>query len=290
MLFSIPASHWLQRKRYRHLQGHHIYEWSTSSHSCQPKSTFASHLPLGTRYLRYLQSITTNSPMLPLGPHVADLFVPTSSPPALSPSLGTQIWNQLHSLRLSSRVIRHQHHRQQYPPLIGPTPIDSKQWLTFWQLKLSPTARQVWYRLLHHKWPTHTMMHHRLPALYPNPHCPHCSYTLHDIHHMAISCPELRKVWHDVWHVHFPLLPFDPNHLWMSLLFLRPSPAPCLLSTPLWHQTIGSTLHAIWRAYWNHHFNQAPFRSTTITSNLRLPLSSPSISLLLPRDPVGASI
>ncbi|ORZ06193.1 hypothetical protein BCR42DRAFT_306032, partial [Absidia repens] len=153
-------------------------------------------------------------------------------------------------------------------PSIPPT-----QWKRFWKIRLTPTARNVWYRLILNKWPALTRLHFFLPHQFPSPFCPACPLLYQTTRHMALDCPIRALIWQASWSHLFPSIPFSTDTIWFSLLFLRPPPSPSLIPTTLWFQYLGSTLHAIWNAHWALVFENRPLRPTTIVPSIIRTLS-----------------
>ncbi|ORZ07446.1 hypothetical protein BCR42DRAFT_307920, partial [Absidia repens] len=138
-------------------------------------------------------------------------------------------------------------------------------WKTFWSIRTSPASRNIWYRLLHRKWPTSSLLHSFLPNLAPTPFCSFCPTTHADLFHMAIACPSILNIWESIWEYHFIYTPFTTNGLWLALTCLRfPSHPPYNTSPHQWIPVLSTTLLHIWRAHWAHHFDAVPIRPSII--------------------------
>jgi hypothetical protein len=275
-LFQIPPTHWLHKKskknkskNYHSLRGKDVF---LSCGPNQPLSLLPSispDVPLGRSYLKQIQSTTGLNPRFSFAPHVAMAFVPpadTNQDPPLPH--GLQIWNCIRELHTNSQQIRLLHYQAHYPVFLGPSPISSQLWIKFWKIRLSPTARNVWYRLISNKWPALTRLHHFMPNEFPSPCCPHCPSRYQTAKHLALECSSSFVVWQSLWQHHFPDLDFSPDYIWYSLLFLRPSPHPHLVDNTQWFQLLGSTLHSIWRSHWSYIFDHIPVRTSTMLSNI----------------------
>ncbi|ORZ06211.1 hypothetical protein BCR42DRAFT_300628, partial [Absidia repens] len=134
-----------------------------------------------------------------------------------------------------------------------------KSWSRFWKLRLTPSARNTWFRLIHHKWPDLTRLHYFMPHQFPSTQCQYCLAPLQDTKHLALLCPSRAEVWSTVWTTVIPNHDLDLDSLWIALLHLRPPPASFNVPLSFWHQFLGITLHAIWTAHWNKIFHNVPF-------------------------------
>ncbi|ORZ07362.1 hypothetical protein BCR42DRAFT_472239, partial [Absidia repens] len=145
--------------------------------------------------------------------------------------------------------------------------ISSQLWIQFWKIRLSPTARNVWYRLLLNKWPALTRLHYFIPNDSPLLAAP---IVLQLPNHQTPRSRMLSQlsVWKSLWHLYFPALDFSPDSIWYSLLFLRPSPSPHFVNNTQWLQLLGSTLHSIWRSHWAYTFERIPVRTSTMLSTV----------------------
>ncbi|ORZ02087.1 hypothetical protein BCR42DRAFT_308216, partial [Absidia repens] len=151
--------------------------------------------------------------------------------------------------------------------------ISPKQWSQFWKIRLTPPARNTWFRLIHNKWPSMTRLNHFMPSTYPSPHCQYCFYPSQDTRHLAINCPSRLQVWQAIWSLLLPTHPFDPDIIWYSLLFFHNSPDITTISHHHWHQFLGMTLHAIWTAHWANIFDNVPFSPSYIIKTVSASLS-----------------
>jgi hypothetical protein len=274
-LFQIPPTHWLlktnkknKKQNYQSLRGQDVF---CSTGLFQPLSllpTISPDTAIGPTYLKQIQATLGPHPPFDFAPHVALAFTQNDNSHSPPPSHGNQIWTHITDLRPNSKYIRHLHYQHHYPVFFGPSPISSQSWSKFWKLRLSPTARNVWYRLMMNKWPALTRLHHFIPTTVPSPYCPHCPSTYHTTKHLAIQCPSSLAVWQSLWQQYLPEFAFSPDQVWYSLLFLRPSPYPQSITDTQWFQLLGTTLHSIWRSYWAYTFDNIPVRLSTMLSTV----------------------
>ncbi|KAF1797749.1 hypothetical protein V8B55DRAFT_1345902 [Mucor lusitanicus] len=124
-------------------------------------------------------SFTANPPNI--RPLIRRLIQPTTPLPPQQPLNSIQAYKAL----VSSDT-----------PSLNISPLSSSQWRLFWQLPILLQSRTVWYRLLHRKIPSKSILHHLIPNNHPSPQCPLCSSQgIEDIQHFFFTCPLKLAVW-----------------------------------------------------------------------------------------------
>ncbi|KAI9362618.1 hypothetical protein BD770DRAFT_440574 [Pilaira anomala] len=91
--------------------------------------------------------------------------------------------------------------------IIAPTTpslvFQSIKWCSFWQLKIPLHARTIWYRTLHNKLPTKSILHRFIPDTHPSPSCPLCSSSVptdETTDHFLFLCPLKASIWTEIYH------------------------------------------------------------------------------------------
>ncbi|KAG2192649.1 hypothetical protein INT47_006907 [Mucor saturninus] len=75
-----------------------------------------------------------------------------------------------------------------YPSLPPPfAPTLSTDWSKFWNLPLSHSCRNVWYRYIHKKIPHRSTLHRFMPAYFPTPVCQLCSHPTETLDHSYLN-------------------------------------------------------------------------------------------------------
>ncbi|KAI8077256.1 uncharacterized protein B0P05DRAFT_544234 [Gilbertella persicaria] len=97
------------------------------------------------------------------------------------------IWSQ--SL-LSSKMYR-KHCRPPNPRITLPSILCS----AFWRFPLTHAGRNVWFRVLHHKIPSHFLLNQLIPAYFDSPLCDICSIEDDSLSHFLFLCPLKTSVW-----------------------------------------------------------------------------------------------
>ncbi|OAD74955.1 hypothetical protein PHYBLDRAFT_167288 [Phycomyces blakesleeanus NRRL 1555(-)] len=147
------------------------------------------------------------------------------------------------------------------PPLSST--LSSSQWRIFWNLPIHHHVRNIWYRGLHHKLSSRSLLHRILPGPFPTDSCPICEASTDTPDHFLFSCPLKIDVWSTFWQDVFgshPTLPILHDAFYnLSFPYTRPSDihAASLFSC---------ALLAIWRHHWSTVFDNTPFVSSTVLS------------------------
>ncbi|KAI9248724.1 hypothetical protein EDC94DRAFT_569914, partial [Helicostylum pulchrum] len=145
----------------------------------------------------------------------------------------------------------------------------------FWYLKTPLPARTIWYRAIHNKIPTKSILHKFFPDKTESPNCLLClstSISEETVDHFLFACPSKNSIWFNIItsYISSTGTPSSISALLPSILslslpnhFKRDSTITSLpeLST---YQIFACTLLHIWRAYWRFAFDSTPFISTNI--------------------------
>lgn len=150
------------------------------------------------------------------------------------------------------------------------------QWRSFWSASIPTSARTVWYRAIHQKIPTRSLLHTLIPQDHPSPDCTICSSSSTEtISHFLFSCPPKFLVWREMFQTYIhpsPLSDANLLHSLQKLLICSPPPQDRDTSLPLtdlsFHQLFAVTLVTIWQAHWRWIFDRTPFLSTSVTHRL----------------------
>ncbi|KAI9360492.1 hypothetical protein BD770DRAFT_318453, partial [Pilaira anomala] len=159
-------------------------------------------------------------------------------------------------------------HRPLLPPPYSPKL--SFPWSQFWLLPLSHSCRNIWYRLIHNKFPHHSLLHRFMPDHFPTPSCPICRDPEESLSHFLFTCPSKLQVWQHMWKTYI-----DPSDSTFSLdqltfilhtLQITPHLITTAVTAPL--TAFAATLEAIWLSHWTSVFNDVPFTTANTISLL----------------------
>jgi hypothetical protein len=142
--------------------------------------------------------------------------------------------------------------------------------LIFSHLPLSAPCRNIWYRLLHQKLPTRSLLARILPSRVDSPTCCICKLETEDYLHFLFNCPYKLTAWSSIWRTYFDtsLSPEGLRRAYFELFFPPVHSDITHVSAPV---VFSSTLLAIWRHHWKLVFDSVPFRvSSVITLANRL--------------------
>ncbi|KAI9337343.1 hypothetical protein BD770DRAFT_373662 [Pilaira anomala] len=153
--------------------------------------------------------------------------------------------------------------------LLLPPPFSPKMsisWSSFWNLPITHSCRNFWYRILHKKIPHKSLLHHLIPVHFPSPACPICSEPVESILHFIFLCPAKLHTWQYMWHTF--INPSDPrvslDQLQLAIYALQtPTRTP---DSPQFSAIliVAATLEALWRCHWAFVFNNTPFLSSSV--------------------------
>ncbi|KAL0097125.1 hypothetical protein J3Q64DRAFT_1857049 [Phycomyces blakesleeanus] len=141
--------------------------------------------------------------------------------------------------------------------------LSSSQWQIFWNLPIHHHVCNIWYRGLHHKLSSRSLLHRILPGPFPTNSCPICEVSTDTPDHFLFFSPLKIDVWSTFWQDVFgshPTLPILHDAFYnLSFPYIRPSDihAASLFSC---------ALLAIWQHHWSTVFDNTPFVSSTILS------------------------
>ncbi|KAG2192911.1 hypothetical protein INT47_011153, partial [Mucor saturninus] len=87
-----------------------------------------------------------------------------------------------------------------HPSLLPPfAPTLATDWSKFWNLPLSHSCRNVWYRYNHKKIPHRSILHRFMPAYFPTQVCQLCSHSSETLDQFLFECPLKLPVWQYIW-------------------------------------------------------------------------------------------
>ncbi|KAK4521393.1 uncharacterized protein ATC70_012008 [Mucor velutinosus] len=166
-------------------------------------------------------------------------------------------------------------------PTINTSPLSPSQWRLFWKLPILLQSRTVWYRLIHRKIPSKSILHHFIPTTHPSPSCPLClTQSPEDIQHFFFTCPLKLAVWRflaTTYLSHTPmtddvLLPF--LHGIQTLSIAEPTRSASLPFPELTvYQVFATSLLCIWQAHWRSIFDHVPFVTLNVNTSIARSLS-----------------
>ncbi|KAI9274039.1 hypothetical protein EDC94DRAFT_117898 [Helicostylum pulchrum] len=87
------------------------------------------------------------------------------------------------------------------PPSQSPLIINSRKWLEFWHLKIPLPARTIWYRAIHNKILTKSILHRFFPDKTESPNCLLClstSISEETVDHFLFACPSKNPIWFNI--------------------------------------------------------------------------------------------
>ncbi|CEP10556.1 hypothetical protein [Parasitella parasitica] len=157
------------------------------------------------------------------------------------------------------------YYRSLLPSLPLPSPLSSAntKWSRLWSLVIPLSSRTVWYRALHLKIPTKSLLHRLMPQQHSSPLCTLCSGQVEeDLHHFLFTCSLKFQVWRSIFQTYISPLSLSDCDLVNQLVttlacsdtpLIRVNHMPCtLLST---YQIFACTLLAVWQAHWRMVFD-----------------------------------
>ena len=157
-------------------------------------------------------------------------------------------------------------------------------WRRFWKTPMPLHDRTVWFRAIHNKIPTRSVLQSIMPSVVETDICVVCSSVTSAIEsrsHFLWSCHLKLAVWRAIFNrfictiAHLPSTAFIDN-LNSIMFFSR----PCLRSSSVEFpdlsvaQIFACTLLCIWRAHWNVVFSSRPFLPGAVISSVCKILSS----------------
>lgn len=164
------------------------------------------------------------------------------------------------------------------------SPLSPSMWRRFWKMPMPLHARTVWFRAIHNKIPTRSVLQSIMPSVVETDICVVCSSITSAIEsrsHFLWSCHLKLAVWRAIFNrfictiAHLPSTAFIDN-LNSIMFFSR----PCLRSSSVEFpdlsvaQIFACTLLCIWRAHWNVVFSSRPFLPGAVISSVCKILSS----------------
>ena len=169
------------------------------------------------------------------------------------------------------------------PSMPASSSIPASKWRRFWRIPMPLSARTVWYRAIHRKIPSRSLLNAIMPTIVDSSECAICSSVTSAIDsrsHFLWSCHLKLAVWRSV----FNRFIFNVAHLSSgaftdilesALLFARPLERYYLhdftdLSAA---QIFACTLLALWRAHWNVVFYSRPFLPAAVIASVHKSLS-----------------
>ncbi|KAG1633289.1 hypothetical protein G6F44_010446 [Rhizopus delemar] len=145
--------------------------------------------------------------------------------------------------------------------ILFPLPPDG--WRQFWNPPLSHSCRNVWHRLLHHKFPTRFTLHRLLPSIFPSSSCLNRPDQEETLEHFLYLCPPKLLVWQSIWNEHFPTQYFSSFSVTHALFQLKFSPFSAS-SFDISSAIISHTLLSVWRTHWAFIFDNIPIHTSVI--------------------------
>ncbi|KAI9344736.1 hypothetical protein BD770DRAFT_328771, partial [Pilaira anomala] len=142
-------------------------------------------------------------------------------------------------------------------------------WFQFWQLPLSHSCRNIWFRLIHKKFPHKSLLNHFMPIHFPTSACPICSSPVESFDHFVFTCPPKLQTWTHMWRTYVDPTASDVplDTLKLVIHTLQPPISSVNLGiSPI--SAIAATLEAIWSSHWATVFNDTLFTSTAVISLL----------------------
>ena len=134
-----------------------------------------------------------------------------------------------------------------FPPAEDRSAAKPKHWLSFWRAKIHPSARNLWWRFLHHALPCAVVRCERWKTE-DTPACPDCKAPKEDFLHYMVLCPKKRKAWEDLLAHYTDRISWSDQELEQ---LLRPDCSSLHGLIPathkiLPHQLVAAALQGIW--------------------------------------------
>ncbi|KAI7851818.1 hypothetical protein BDC45DRAFT_444880, partial [Circinella umbellata] len=143
-----------------------------------------------------------------------------------------------------------------------------------WSETVSSIVRNLWYRVSHKTILCKQTLHHIIPLIHHSPCCIFCPSVVDTPIHFLYSCPYKWNIWLSVWNDLF-LSTSSVSNIHQAIFSLKFPPNPSSYSS---HVIIACILHGIWSAHWRFLFDQVPFNSEYICSNMHFLISKSMIS------------
>ncbi|KAK4518398.1 uncharacterized protein ATC70_008615 [Mucor velutinosus] len=199
-------------------------------------------------------------------PLIRRLIKPTTPPPPTVPLNSIQYYKHLVSTEM---------------PTINTSPLSPSQWRLFWKLSIFLQSRTVWYRLIHRKIPSKSILHHFIPTTHPSPSCPLClTQSPEDVQHFFFTCPLKLAVWRflDTTYLSHTLMTDDVHlpflHGIQTLSLAEPTRSASLPFPELTvYQVFATSLLCIWQAHWRSIFGHVPFVALNVNTSIARSLS-----------------
>ncbi|KAI8645761.1 hypothetical protein BD408DRAFT_326733, partial [Parasitella parasitica] len=152
------------------------------------------------------------------------------------------------------------------------------QWKWVWKIPMPLSARTVWYRSIHGKIPSRSLLHRLMPQTHTSSHCTLClDPAVEDLQHLFFLCPQKIEIWSAIVLPHISSIHISNTDLHqhlLSLLHLSPSYSVDRVES-LPHsrlsmicQIFAITLLTIWQAHWRWIFDRAPLLSSTVIRSI----------------------
>ncbi|KAG0983042.1 hypothetical protein G6F29_005846 [Rhizopus arrhizus] len=133
--------------------------------------------------------------------------------------------------------------------------IPTSKWSLFWTMPVSPESRSLWYRLLHRKLYSQSLLS-RFDNGLTFSQCKFCSANTEDLQYLFVRCPMKWRVWIDAFNFFSPHLTFTQDDvcsiLWSFQQFTFVD------NIGLWTLSC-CVLSIIWRAHWRFTIDGLPF-------------------------------
>ena len=142
-----------------------------------------------------------------------------------------------------------------------PTPVVAKSsWRLFWRWPMEHTARNIWYRTLHHTLPTADRLFRFGVSGVPSANCRLCEEAVDTTEHFLVQCRKKWAVWRTVWSTLYYAEPQPRTLIHFIRTLQLPASTPTIACpNPPQALTVACTLQAIWHAYWRFIFDDDPF-------------------------------
>jgi hypothetical protein len=166
-------------------------------------------------------------------------------------------------------------------PTINTSPLSPSQWRLFWKLPILLQSRTVWYRLIHRKIPSKSILHYFIPTTHPSPSCALCStQNPEDIQHFFFTCPLKLAVWRFLANTYLSHTPMTDDalppflHGIQTLSITEPTRSASLPFPELTvYQVFATSLLCIWQAHWRSIFDHVPFVTANVNISIARSLS-----------------
>jgi len=252
----LDPDHWILRPRLIVLQVKHLFKYDDTTQTV--RCIRPNESPPFPRILKRLIKLIQEGNLRLNPPTCYHILIPNVSPGVVDAStyidkfLSSPTWHGY-----TSKIFRQELCKLFFP--IKPSDVTPDVWKKLWSLSISPEARSLWYRIIHHK--VHCMKSIAMFRLDASDKCPFCNNLVETIQHLLIECPTKLRIWRLVLSSFAPHLSFDIAHIKSIVYQLKKVDH---VNNTLLLVLVSKIIRHIWRSHWLFVISEVPFRPERI--------------------------